>query len=29
VSQVTACVDFNTEASAWTAPKPNFTNCKE
>ena len=29
VSQVTACEDFNTDATAWTAPKPNFTNCTE
>jgi surface protein len=29
VSQVTACEDFNIDATAWTASKPNFTNCTE
>ena len=29
VSNVTDCQDFSLEATAWTLPKPNFTNCTE
>ena len=29
VSNVTYCVNFSAEATAWTEPKPNFTNCEE
>tara|TARA_S200000501_G_scaffold241807_1_gene226553 strand:- start:1081 stop:1725 length:645 start_codon:yes stop_codon:yes gene_type:complete len=29
VSKVTFCNDFSVNTIAWTAPKPNFTNCKE
>jgi surface protein len=27
ISNVTECNGFSYEASAWTLPKPNFTNC--
>jgi hypothetical protein len=26
---VTMCEDFSKDATAWTLPKPNFTNCSE
>ena len=29
VSNVIYCEDFSTNATAWTEPKPNFTNCTE
>ena len=29
VSNVTNCGDFSTNATSWTEPKPNFTNCTE
>ena len=29
VSKVTLCTDFSYEATAWTEPKPTFTNCSE
>ena len=29
VSNVIYCEDFSTNATAWTLPKPNFTNCTE
>ena len=29
VSNVTYCEDFSYEATAWTEPKPNFTNCTD
>jgi len=29
VSNVTNCEDFSKDATAWTEPKPNFTNCTE
>ena len=29
VSNVTYCEDFSYEATAWTEPTPNFTNCTE
>ena len=29
VSNVTDCEGFSTDATAWTEPKPNFTNCTE
>jgi len=29
VSSVIACTDFSTDATAWTEPKPTFTNCTE
>jgi hypothetical protein len=29
VSNVTECLYFSTDATAWTLPKPNFTNCTE
>jgi len=29
VSKVTMCEDFSKDATAWTLPKPNFTNCSE
>jgi surface protein len=29
VSKVTDCNQFSYEATAWTEPKPNFTNCTE
>jgi len=29
VSNVTDCQDFSLDATAWTLPKPNFTNCTE
>jgi len=29
VSNVTVCNDFSNSATAWTEPKPNFTNCTE
>ena len=29
VGKVTFCNDFSINSIAWTAPKPNFTNCKE
>ena len=29
VSNVIYCEDFSLEATAWTEPKPNFTNCTE
>jgi len=29
VSEVTDCLSFSANATAWTEPKPNFTNCKE
>ena len=28
-SNVTDCECFSTDATAWTEPKPNFTNCTE
>ena len=27
VSNVTQCTDFSLNTTAWTLPKPNFTNC--
>jgi len=27
VSKVTQCTDFSLNTTAWTLPKPNFTNC--
>ena len=29
VSNVTECEEFSLDATAWTLPKPNFTNCTE
>ena len=29
VSNVTNCQNFSNNATTWTLPKPNFTNCKE
>jgi len=29
VSNVTNCEEFSQNATAWTEPKPNFTNCEE
>jgi len=29
VSNVTDCTDFSKDATAWTEPKPTFTNCTE
>ena len=29
VSNVTDCRQFSYETTAWTLPKPNFTNCTE
>ena len=29
VSNVTDCVNFSLDATSWTEPKPNFTNCTE
>jgi surface protein len=29
VSNVTECENFSLDATAWTEPKPNFTNCTE
>jgi len=29
VSNVTDCEGFSIGATAWTEPKPNFTNCTE
>ena len=29
VNAVTFCKDFSEDATAWTEPKPNFTNCTE
>jgi len=29
VSNVTVCDDFSKGTTAWTLPKPNFTNCRE
>ena len=29
MSNVTDCIQFSVEATAWTLPKPNFTNCDE
>ena len=29
VSSVTYCSQFSLDATAWTEPKPNFTNCTE
>ena len=29
VSSVTSCTDFSLSATAWTEPKPTFTNCSE
>ena len=29
VSNVTECEEFSLDATAWTLPKPNFTNCSE
>ena len=29
VSNVTDCRQFSDETTAWTLPKPNFTNCTE
>ena len=29
VSNVIYCEDFSTNATAWTEPKPTFTNCTE
>ena len=29
VSNVTECALFSNEATAWTEPEPNFTNCTE
>jgi surface protein len=29
VDNVTNCALFSTDATAWTEPKPNFTNCEE
>jgi len=29
VDNVTNCALFSTGATAWTEPKPNFTNCTE
>jgi hypothetical protein len=26
---VTDCQNFSSSATAWTEPKPNFTNCTE
>jgi len=27
VDGVTSCGDFSQDATSWTLPKPNFTNC--
>jgi len=27
VDGVTNCTDFSTNATSWTLPQPNFTNC--
>ena len=29
VNNVTECENFSLDATAWTLPKPNFTNCRE
>jgi len=29
VSNVTDCQNFSNVTTAWTEPKPNFTNCTE
>jgi len=29
VSNVTECLNFSFDATAWTEPKPTFTNCTE
>ena len=29
VSKVVLCEEFNTGTTAWTLPKPNFTNCPQ